>query len=94
VLHEVCRASPGINSVELIVTLIVCSYDLELDKKLSEETTVLVENYTVRSDLRLFLAYTFLIASIALAAGRSSDQSRIRAIRSSGMYDATSLGRC
>ena len=24
------------------------SYDLELDKKLSEETTVLVENYQVR----------------------------------------------
>ena len=29
------------------------SYDLELDKKLSEETTVLVENYTVRLPLRL-----------------------------------------
>jgi actin-related protein 2 len=26
------------------------SYDLELDKKLSEETTVLVENYTVGTD--------------------------------------------
>lgn len=24
-----------------------CSYDLELDKKLAEETTVLVESYTV-----------------------------------------------
>lgn len=27
------------------------SYDLELDKKLSEETTVLVENYTVRGSV-------------------------------------------
>ena len=30
-----------------------CSYDLELDKKLAEETTVLVENYTVRLILSL-----------------------------------------
>jgi hypothetical protein len=29
------------------------SYDLELDKKLAEETTVLVENYTVRVILSL-----------------------------------------
>ena len=28
--------------------LIFSSYDLELDKRLAEETTVLVENYTVR----------------------------------------------
>jgi len=25
----------------------MCSYDLELDKRLAEETTVLVESYTV-----------------------------------------------
>lgn len=28
--------------------LISCSYDLDLDQRLSEETTVLVESYTVR----------------------------------------------
>jgi hypothetical protein len=26
---------------------IICSYDLDLDQRLSEETTVLVESYTV-----------------------------------------------
>lgn len=37
--------------IELKISLIVMlpSYDLELDKKLAEETTVLVESYTVRS---------------------------------------------
>jgi hypothetical protein len=36
-----------------------CSYDLDLDKKLSEETTVLVENYTV-SCLSVCLYITFI----------------------------------
>jgi len=31
-----------------IVVGLTCSYDLEQDKRLSEDTTVLVENYTVR----------------------------------------------
>lgn len=55
------------------------SYDLELDKKLSEETTVLVESYTVRVDSLLFLA-KLLIASIAIVARWSSDQSRLGTI--------------
>jgi hypothetical protein len=33
------------------------SYDLELDKRLAEETTVLVENYTVRSYYNLHYIY-------------------------------------
>jgi len=32
-------------------TLFLRSYDLDLDKRLSEETTTLVENYEVRSSL-------------------------------------------
>lgn len=32
----------------LTLTLVAGSYDLDLDKRLSEETTVLVENYEVR----------------------------------------------
>lgn len=46
-LHEVSRGVMG--SVD---STLMCrgSYDLDLDKRLSEETTVLVENYTVRAD--------------------------------------------
>lgn len=52
------------------------SYDLELDKKLSEETTVLVENYTVSSTTTL--AYLRNVANAPLlAARRTRHQGRL-----------------
>lgn len=36
----------------------LCSYDLDLDQRLSEETTVLVESYTVRAPIPFVLIGT------------------------------------
>ena len=50
--EKLCYVRSDISALPLpFIFLKVCtpsSYDLELDKKLAEETTVLVENYTVR----------------------------------------------
>jgi hypothetical protein len=53
------------------------SYDLELDKKLAEETTVLVESYTVR-----FSPFVLNKPHEQTASRRSSNQSWIRTLRS------------
>ena len=50
------------------------SYDLELDKKLSEETTTLVENYTVRF---LNPQVGFTADTVTAATRRKSHQSRL-----------------
>lgn len=56
------------------------SYDLEMDKKLSEETTTLVESYTV-SQGQKYLSFD-VSRSDYEAAGWTCHQGRIRAIRS------------
>ena len=61
------------------------SYDLELDKKLSEETTVLVENYTVGRHAAALQQKSAEVGSRA-AAGWTGHQGWIRAIRGAGMH--------
>jgi actin-related protein len=63
------------------------SYDLELDKKLSEETTVLVENYQVSPPP------SGTSEANSVASGRARHQSRIRAIRGTRVHVPASFGR-
>jgi len=49
------------------------SYDLDLDQRLSEETTVLVENYTVSRFTTWLLPQTYTCSPRTLATGRACD---------------------
>lgn len=57
----------------------LCSYDLDLDKKLSEETTVLVENYTVsRPPSKLAALYSLAFDSCRTDESSKSAQNDMR----------------
>lgn len=67
------------------------SYDLDQDTRLAEETTVLVETYTVR--ISLPQAYSSNHSPPAPATGRPSNQDRSRTIRSTRMHVPTPPSR-
>lgn len=62
-----------------MLTLNIRSYDLDLDTRLSEETTVLVENYTVRH-VAIVLCHTLINNHLRAATGRPSYQSWFREV--------------
>ena len=61
------------------------SYDLELDKKLGEETTVLVENYTVGQVVG---------SRLMPVAGRTGHQGGVGEVRGSRVHVPASSRRC
>lgn len=67
------------------------SYDLELDKGLSEETTVLVENYTVCGRKGLPADHIAYVHDVV--ARWAGNQSRLGALRSTRMSVPTTLDR-
>lgn len=66
------------------------SYDLDLDTRLSEETTVLVESYEV-SDVSESPVSSDI--EICTASGRTDNQDRFRAFRGTRMHVPTTPSR-
>lgn len=76
---------------EIKEKLCYVSYDLDQDTRLAEETTVLVESYTVSA------ASIHGIPSAAnhdVASRRASDQNRVREVRGTRMHVPASSRRC
>jgi actin-related protein 2 len=71
---------------EIKEKLCYVSYDLDMDTRLSEETTVLVESYQVRYDEIAKYLCSPLLNFYATATRRPHNQSRLRAIRGARVH--------